>query len=138
MLIGIFCKLNINICNIIIFTPNVSQAIKSRKFDVAGVLSSQWEQVKNTKDVNFIGKKTSNYDYLAFKVGKWDAKLGKNVENPHAKMNNPALRKAMAYAMNVDVINKRFYHGLDFKINSLIPSQFTPYYDKNKIGRAHV
>ena len=46
-------------------------------------------------------------------------------------MNNPALRKAMAYAMNVDVINKRFYHGLEFRINSLIPSQFTPYYDKN-------
>lgn len=46
-------------------------------------------------------------------------------------MNNPALRKAMAYAMNVDVINNRFYHGLKFRVNSLIPSQFTPYYDKN-------
>lgn len=114
-----------------ITNSNVSQAIKSKKFDVANVLSSQWEQVKNTKGVNFVGKKTLSYDYLAFKVGKWDAKLGKNVENPHAKMNNPALRKAMAYAMNVDVINKRFYHGLEFRINSLIPSQFTPYYDKN-------
>ena len=114
-----------------ITNSNVSQAIKSKKFDVANVLSSQWEQVKNTKGVNFVGKKTLSYDYLAFKVGNWDAKLGKNVENPHAKMNNPALRKAMAYAMNVDVINKRFYRGLEFRINSLIPSQFTPYYDKN-------
>lgn len=52
--------------------------------------------------------KTLSYNYLAFKVGKWDQKLGKNVENPHAKMNNPALRKAMAYAMNVNVINNRF------------------------------
>lgn len=114
-----------------ITNSNVSQAIKSRKFDVATVLPSQWEQVKNTKGVNFVGKKTLDYEYLAFKVGKWDAKLGKNVENPHAKMNNPSLRKAMAYAMNIDLINKRFYHGLRFRVNSLIPSEFAPYYDKN-------
>ncbi len=114
-----------------ITNSNVSQAIKSHKFDVASVLDSQWLQVKNTKGVNFVGKKTLSYNYLAFKVGKWDQKLGKNVENPHAKMNNPALRKAMAYAMNIDVINNRFYHGLKFRVNSLIPSQFTPYYDKN-------
>lgn len=110
-----------------ITNSNVSQAIKSHKFDVASVLDSQWLQVKNTKGVNFVGKKTLSYNYLAFKVGKWDQKLGKNVENPHAKMNNPALRKAMAYAMNVDVINNHFYHGLKFRVNSLIPSQFTPY-----------
>lgn len=53
-----------------ITNSNVSQAIKSKKFDVANVLSSQWEQVKNTKGVNFVGKKTLSYDYLAFKVGK--------------------------------------------------------------------
>lgn len=110
-----------------ITNSNVSQAIKRHKFDVASVLDSQWLQVKNTKGVNFVGKKTLSYNYLAFKVGKWDQKLGKNVENSHAKMNNPALRKAMAYAMNVDVINNSFYHGLKFRVNSLIPSQFTPH-----------
>lgn len=111
-----------------IANSNVSQAIKSRKFDVAGVLNSQWQQVKDTRNVNFIGKKSLDYDYIAFKVGKWDAKLGKNVENPHAKMHNPALRKAMVYAMNIGSTHKNI---LGYRVNSLIPSQFAPYYDKN-------
>ncbi|WP_297818384.1 oligopeptide ABC transporter substrate-binding protein [uncultured Lactobacillus sp.] len=112
-------------------TSNVSQAIRSRKFDVAGVINSQYPQVKNTKGVNFIGKKSNQYGYVAFKVGKWDNKLGKNVEDPHAKMNNPALRKAMMYAMNSDVINERYFHRLKFRVRSLIPQQFGQYSDQS-------
>ena len=66
-----------------ITNSNVSQAIKSHKFDVASVLDSQWLQVKNTKGVNFVGKKTLSYNYLAFKVGKWDQKLGKKAEDTY-------------------------------------------------------
>ena len=46
----------------------------------------QYDEVKHTKGVNFVGEKGMTYSFIAFKVGKWDEKLGKNFQNPHAKM----------------------------------------------------
>lgn len=101
----------------VIGTNSVSQAIKSHKFDITGVLNSQWNNVKDTKGVNFIGKIPLSYNYLGFKVGKFDKKTGKNVEDKNVKMNNVSLRKAMAYAMNIDAVTKRYSNGLSFRIN---------------------
>ena len=118
----------------VIGTNSVSQAIKSHKFDITGVLNSQWNNVKDTKGVNFIGKIPLSYNYLGFKVGKFDKKTGKNVEDKNAKMNNVSLRKAMAYAMNIDAVNKRYSNGLTFRINTLIPAQFGDFSDKSIKG----
>ena len=89
----------------------------------------QYDEVKHTKGVNFVGEKGMTYSFIAFKVGKWDEKLGKNVQNPHAKMNNLSLRKAMLHAMNIDQVNQRFFRGLDYRVNSLIPAQFGKFHD---------
>src|SRR5699024_11674149 len=78
----------------VVSSSSATQAIKNHKFDIADVVNTQWDQTKNATDTNFIGEVPLNYNYLAFKVGKWDKKLGKNVENKNGKMNNPALRKA--------------------------------------------
>lgn len=118
----------------VVSTASASQAIKSHKFDVAGVINTQWNQVKNTSNTNFIGEVPLAYNYLGFKVGKWDKKKGVNVENKHSKMNNVNLRKAMAYAMNVDAVSKKFYNGLSFRINTLIPEQFGNYTNKSIKG----
>ncbi len=116
-----------------VVSPNsASQAIKSHKFDIIDVVNAQWNQVKNTKHVNFIARIPLQYDYLGFKVGKWEH--GKNVENPHAKMGNKNLRKAMAYAMNIDAVEKRYTSGLTFRVPTLIPAQFGDYFDKNIKG----
>ena len=120
-----------------ISVSSASQAIKSKKFDVASVLSEQFEDIKDTKGVNFIGRKTLFYDYLGFRVGKWDNKLGKNVQTPHSKMNNVSLRKAMLYAMNVDAVNKKFYHGLRYRLTTLISSQFDVYHNKSIPGYSY-
>ena len=118
----------------VIGTNSVSQAIKSHKFDVTGVLNAQWNNVKDTKGINFIGKIPLSYNYLGFKVGKFDKKTGKNVEDKNAKMNNVSLRKAMAYAMNIDAVAKRYGNGLSFRINTLIPAQFGDFSDKSIKG----
>ncbi|WP_276804707.1 oligopeptide ABC transporter substrate-binding protein [Lactobacillus hominis] len=112
-------------------TNSVSQAIKSHKFDVSQVVNSQWESVKGTKDVNFIARVPLQYSYLSFKVGKWDAKKGKNVMNPNAKMNNKALRQAIAYGMNIEPVTKRYTHGLSFQVPTLVPKQFGAFFDKD-------
>ncbi|MCT0164322.1 oligopeptide ABC transporter substrate-binding protein [Lactobacillus helveticus] len=124
-------KITVSVVN-----PNsASQAIKSHKFDIAGVVNSQWDQVKNTKDVNFVAKIPLSYSYMGFKVGKW--KDGRNVMDPKAKMNNKSLRQAMAYAMNVDAVNKRYTHGLSFRVPTLIPEQFGDYFNKNAKGYSY-
>lgn len=121
-------KITVSVIN----SNSASQAIKSHKFDIAQVVNSQWQQVKNTKKVNFVAKVPLQYGYMGFKVGKWEH--GKNVMNPKAKMNNKSLRQAMAYAMNIDAVTKRYTQGLSFRIPTLIPEQFGQYFDKNVKG----
>ncbi|MGO1403231.1 MAG: oligopeptide ABC transporter substrate-binding protein [Lactobacillus helveticus] len=124
-------KITISVVN-----PNsASQAIKSHKFDIADVVNSQWDQVKNTKGVNFVAKVPLAYGYMGFKVGKW--KDGRNVMDPKAKMNNKSLRQAMAYAMNIDAVTKRYTHGLSFRVPTLIPEQFGDYFNKNVKGYSY-
>ena len=124
-------KITISVVN----PKSASQAIKSHKFDIADVVNSQWDQVKNTKDVNFVAKIPLSYGYMGFKVGKW--KDGRNVMDPKAKMNNNSLRQAMAYAMNIDAVNKRYTHGLSFRVPTLIPEQFGDYFNKNVKGYSY-
>ncbi len=118
-----------------VLNPNsASQAIKSHKYDIAGVVNSQWKNVANTNNVNWIANIPLAYSYLGFKVGKWDGAKGENVMNKDAKMNNKALRQAIAYGMNVSAVTKRYTNGLTFHIPTLIPKQFGQYYDKNVKG----
>ena len=124
-------KITVSVIN----SNSASQAIKSHKFDIAQVVNSQWQQVKNTKKVNFVAKVPLQYGYMGFKVGKWEN--GKNVMNPKAKMNNKSLRQAMAYAMNIDAVTKRYTQGLSFRIPTLIPEQFGQYFDKNVKGYSY-
>ncbi|QNQ80286.1 oligopeptide ABC transporter substrate-binding protein [Lactobacillus sp. PV034] len=113
-----------------VVNPNsASQAIKSHKYDIADVVNSQWDQVKNTSDVNFVKQVPLGYSYLGFKVGKWDAKAGKNVMDPNAKMNNKNLRQAIAYGMNIEPVTKRYTKGLSFQVPTLIPKQFGDYFN---------
>ncbi|GFO98746.1 oligopeptide ABC transporter substrate-binding protein [Lactobacillus helveticus] len=121
-----------------VINPNsVAQSIKSNKFDVIQVVNSQWQNVKNTKGVNFIATVPLSYSYLGFKVGKWDAKKGENVMNPNSKMNNKALRQAIGYGMNVDQVAKRYTYGLSFRVPTLIPKQFGDYFDKDVKGYSY-
>lgn len=115
-----------------VISPNsTSEAIKNQKFDVAQVINSQWNQVKDTKGVNFVAQIPLSYNYLGFKVGKWDNNQGKNVMNSQAKMNNKSLRQAMAFAMNIGSVDQQYTAGLSFPIPTLIPQQFGDYFNKN-------
>lgn len=118
----------------VVSTKSATQAIKSQKFDIASVINSQWKQVKDSKNTNFVAKVPLAYSYLGFKVGKWDAKKGKSVMNSKAKMSNKALRQAIAYAMNTDEVNKHYTSGLTFQVPTLIPAQFGDYFNKDVKG----
>lgn len=54
--------------------------------------------------------------------------------NPKAKMNNKALRQAIAYAMNIENVNKHYTSSLTFQVPTFIPAQFCDYYNKEVKG----
>ena len=118
----------------VISSNSAAEATKSHKFDVLQVVNSQWKQVKGTKGFNFVANTPLSYEYLGFKVGKWDQKAGKNVMDKNSKMNNKSLRQAIAYAMNVDQVNQKYTQGLTFRIPTLIPKGFGEFYDKDIKG----
>ena len=118
----------------VVSSNSSSQAIKSHKFDISSVVSSQWTQVKNTKGVNFVARIGLGYWYVGFKLGKFDSKTNKVVMNHKSKMNNKALRQAIAYAMNVDEVTKHYTHGISFHVPTLIPAQFGDYFNKDIKG----
>ncbi|MCI1290497.1 MAG: oligopeptide ABC transporter substrate-binding protein [Lactobacillus sp.] len=127
-------KLSKITCSVI--SPNsVAQSIKSGKFDVAEVITSQWPNISGAKGVRYISTKTLGYTYLGFKVGKW--KNGQNVMNNNSKMNNRALRQAIAYGMNVNQVAKRYSYGLTFRVPTLIPDQFGAYHDSKIKGYSY-
>ncbi|MBC6361087.1 oligopeptide ABC transporter substrate-binding protein [Lactobacillus apis] len=126
-------KLDKVVCQVV-STNSASQSIKSHKFDVANVINDQWKQVKDAKGTTFIANIPLAYRYIGFRVGKWDAKTGKNVMDPKSKMNNKALRQAIAYAMNIEDVNKKYNSGLTFQIPTLILAQYGDYFDKDVKG----
>lgn len=118
-----------------VVSPNTaSQSIKSKKFDVIDVVNSQWKEVKGTKGYNFVAKVPLRYDYMAYKVGKWDKKSGSVKMNKNSKMGNRYLRQAMAYAMNIDEVEKHYTQGLSFRVKTLIPEQFGDFNNSKLAG----
>ncbi|MDF7638750.1 oligopeptide ABC transporter substrate-binding protein [Lactobacillus sp. ESL0791] len=117
----------------VVSPDTASQALKSHKFDIIQARAAQWQQVKNTKKVNFVAKVPLSYWYIGFKMGHWDAKQGKSVMDKNPKMTKP-LRQAMGYAMNVDQVDKHYTHGLSFRVPTLIPAQFGDYFNKDSKG----
>ncbi|KRN29634.1 peptide ABC superfamily ATP binding cassette transporter, binding protein [Lactobacillus selangorensis] len=121
----------------VVSPDSVAAAIKNKKFDYVSVPTSQYKNVKSTKGVQFIGKQSLSYSYLGFKVGKYDSKTGTNVEDKNAKMNNKALRNAIAYGMNVSQVSKKFTDGLSYRGTTLIPTIFSKYHDSSEKGHPY-
>lgn len=119
----------------VVSPDSIAAALKAHKYDVTyGLGSSTYGKVKNTSGYTFTGKQALSYDYLGFNLGKYDAKTGKNVMNKNSKMADPSLRKAIAYAMNIDAVEKKFSYGLGSRLTTLIPSAFSKYQDKSAKG----
>ena len=69
-------------------------------------------------------------NYIAFKLGKWDEEKNEVVTDPNSKMYDLNLRKAIAYAIDMDAVSKQFYHGLSTpaksQLSPLFPSLHNP------------
>ena len=111
----------------------VSQ-MKAGNYDVASMPSAQYEAYKDLTNVSFISSFASQYEYIAFHLGKYDKEQGKNITDPNAKMKDPVLRQALAYALDINAAGESMYHGLQRGTNSIIIPFFKDIYNANQEG----
>ncbi|WP_330949142.1 oligopeptide ABC transporter substrate-binding protein [Virgibacillus sp. MG-45] len=88
----------------------------------------QFPDNANMSNVEFLGQVDLAYTYIGFKLGTWDKKEKKVKPNPDAKMGDVNLRKAMWYAVDNDAVGKKFYNGLRWAANTLIPPSHPAYH----------
>ena len=106
-------------------------AIKSGKYDI--VFSPElniFPEIEKLDNINILTKKAGSMNYIAFKLGKWDDEKNEVVTDPNSKMYDLNLRKAIAYAIDMDAVSKQFYHGLSTpaksQLSPLFPSLHNP------------
>ena len=106
-------------------------AMKSGKYDVLlNTSSATYNKIKDDKKLVTLGSLGTGITYLGFKVGHAD-KDGKSVMDKFLPISNRALRQAMAYAMNVEAVTKKFGHGVTKHANTLISPNYGTYHDKS-------
>ena len=113
---------------------SIVSEMKAGKYDIASMPRAQFDTYKDLTNVTLLGSEDSAYEYIAFQLGKWDESIGKNVMNPNAKMSDPVLRQAIAYALDIDQAGKSLYNGLQRGTNSLIIPFFKDVYNKDQEG----
>jgi len=106
-------------------------AMKTGKYDVLlNTSSTTYNKIKDDKKLVTLGSLGTGITYLGFKVGHAD-KDGKSVMDKSLPTSNRALRQAMAYAMNVEAVTKKFGHGVTKHANTLISPNYGGYHDKS-------
>jgi peptide/nickel transport system substrate-binding protein len=119
-----------------VVSPNaVTDALKKGNIDIAAETpASLYSQLKSSKNYKLLGNIDLAYNYIGFKLGKWDAKKSENVMDPKSKMANKNLRQAMGYALDIKTVANKLYKGIYFPANSLIPPSFPRYYNSELKG----
>ncbi|WP_068267898.1 oligopeptide ABC transporter substrate-binding protein [Caviibacter abscessus] len=108
---------------------SVISSMKKGEFDFySGVPANLYTEYKDLSNIAITGTTDLAYTYLGFNLGYWDAKKGENITDTNAKLYDINLRKAMAYAMNVEAVTKKFSNGLSERGNSPIPPAFKKYH----------
>ncbi|HEY9570403.1 MAG TPA: oligopeptide ABC transporter substrate-binding protein [Metalysinibacillus sp.] len=116
-------------------SSSAATAIKSGKFDIVDSFpATQYDNVKDLKNIDLLGRPELAYSYLSFKLGKYDKEAKLNITDENAKMNDKDLRQAIGYAMDIESVTKEFYQGLRVRGNSLIPPVFASFYDDSLEG----
>ena len=115
---------------------SISVAMKEGKYDLAqGFNATAWQEIEGLDNIDVLGRQELYYSYMGYKLGKYDYTnnvVVTDVEN--AKMGDVELRKAMAYALDIEQVSEVYYNGLRERANSLIPPVFESFYDETLEG----
>ncbi|MFJ8064093.1 ABC transporter substrate-binding protein [Psychrobacillus sp. NPDC096426] len=117
-------------------SSSISVAMQQGEYDIASYFqATKMEEIKNFDNIDVLGRQELYYQYLGFKLGKYDYENGKvKMDLEGSKMGDVKLRQAMGYAIDVEQVAEVYYVGLRERANSLIPPVFASFYDGSLEG----
>lgn len=117
-------------------SSSVSVAMQQGEYDIAtGFSATKMEEIKNFDNLDVLGRQELYYQYLGFKLGKYDFENGVvKTDLEGSKMGDVKLRQAMGFAIDVEQVAEVYYNGLRERANSLIPPVFSSFYDSTLEG----
>lgn len=120
-------------------TSSIAKALESGEYDVTTNFgSAQYPEIKDLTNIDILARPELYYNYIGFKLGKWDKANGTVVTDIEgSKMGDVKLRQAMGYAMNVEEVNDAFYEGLRTRATAIVPPVFTSFHDKSLEGYSY-
>ena len=115
---------------------SIAKALESGEYDLAlSFGSSKYAEVKDLTNIDMLARPELYYSYLAFKLGKYDFENGQVITDLEgSKMGDVNLRKAMAYALNVEEVTEAFYDGLRSRANAIVPPVFSSFHPSDQEG----
>ena len=118
----------------VVSQDSIVQEMKAGKYDFASMPQDQYDTYKNLSNINLLGTITNYISYVGFNMGHFDKEKGEHVFEPGKKMSDPALRKAIAYALDNEQVANETYQGLRISANTLLSPFFGEIYaDKSEI-----
>ena len=116
-------------------SAQIVAALQAGEYDITVALNADlYNKVKDLKNIKVGVQDDLSYTYIGFKLGKWDKEKGEVVTDPNAKMADVKLRKAMAYAIDNDLVGTKFYEGLRRNATQLMIPAFKEFYDDSIKG----
>ncbi len=115
---------------------SVAKALEAGEYDITlSLASTRYAEIKNYKNIDILAVPELYYQYLGFKVGKWNTETSQvETDEANSKVGNVKLRQAMGYALDVEQVAKRFYDGLRERANAIVPPVFSSFHDKSLKG----
>lgn len=101
-------------------------------FYTEGVQAEAYPTFKEYDNLAVLGRPDFYFNYLGFNLGKWDDATSSNIVDTNAKMYDLNLRKAIAYALNVELVSEAFYNGLRERATTPIPPVQKDYFISKK------
>ena len=118
----------------VVSPDSIVQEMKAGKYDIASMQPDQYDTYKDLSNITLLGTITNGISYVGFNMGHFDKEKGEHVFEPGKKMSDPALRKAIAYALDNDQVANETYQGLRISANTLLSPFFGEIYaDKSEV-----
>jgi len=117
-------------------STSISAALKTGEYDMtANTFSSdKYPEIENFDNITVLGRNELYYQYIGFKLGKYDMENSTVVMDPNSKMGDVKLRQAIGYAIDVEQVSEVYYNNLRERATSLIPPVFQSFYDDTLEG----
>jgi peptide/nickel transport system substrate-binding protein len=115
----------------------VAASLKNGEIDMVELTEDSYEQIQSLKNNQTIGKIGRTYNFVGFKLGKYDTVNKINVMDKNMKMSNKQLRQAMEHAIDKKAVTDNLFKGLRMPATTVVPPSHKAYRDNEEKGREY-